>query len=188
MSVGGASVSVSLEVLREPFVRELIAENEAMLHEIICQRRAALDEMQQVEKTDRLQWTVQEAQERANVCSQAYSELLRAYHETMEELELLREDNTALKGVMLTVQQELGAHETPSPALSLVEELTPARVITAANIGGKLHANYATPVAAAALPRASLGQSRKRARTSGDGWLFTTAEQDVESQVSRHSS
>ncbi|ORC84331.1 uncharacterized protein TM35_000461500 [Trypanosoma theileri] len=188
MSLEGASVSTSLDVLRDPFVRELIAENEAMLHEITCQRHAALDEMQHAEKMARLQWTAEEAQTRTDMCSQMSCELLRAYREVMEELELLREQNSALQGVMLTVQQELGSHETSSPALSLVEELTPARVITAANIGSKLHANYTTPIAAAALPRVSLGQTRKRGRASGDGWLFTTADQDVESQVSRQSS
>ncbi|KEG13601.1 hypothetical protein DQ04_00901030 [Trypanosoma grayi] len=180
------STGFSMSVLQEPFVRELIMENEMMLGEISCLRARHVEECRQrvhaTESVARQRLAAQEAAWRVELCIAWVSCLQRELGDTAEELQAVRDDNAELQRVMMTVQEELGMQEPQSP-LSLVEEITPARVITAASLGSKLQANYAAgsdSKSNVCSPRVSFGRARKRGRASDDGWLFSPSRLVVE--------
>ncbi|EKF30625.1 hypothetical protein MOQ_005560 [Trypanosoma cruzi marinkellei] len=180
---------LSSSIMQEPFVQELIQENEAMLGEIArlrCLHQSHAKErcqhVQTAETAARQLLATSEAEERFELCVTWHACLLGGLRDTLEELEAMREENTALQKVMLKAQEELGALESYSSPVSSEGEITPARVITAIDPGCKLHAHYIVSPKFRAnyhSPRVSFGPSRKRGRSSGDSWHFSPSEKTV---------
>ncbi|KAF8303891.1 hypothetical protein TcYC6_0040500 [Trypanosoma cruzi] len=181
---------LSSSILQEPFVQEIIQENEAMLGEIArlrCLRQGHAKErcqhMQTAETAARQLLATSEAEVRFELCVAWHACIIGGLRDTLEELEAVREENTALQKVMLKVQEELGALESHSTPVSSEGDITPARVITAIDPGCKLHAHYIVSPNIRAnyhSPRVSFGPSRKRGRSSGDSWHFSPSEKTIE--------
>nr|CCC95880.1 unnamed protein product [Trypanosoma congolense IL3000] len=181
----------ALEALSVPFVQDLIAENEAMLIEITILRdmRRGYQQIQQEcllaeEGAARQELAMREADERAQCGGGFLHDIL---HELCGEVSALREENSALQGIMLTVQAELGGEEDSRKSVNSVsphtpvndpEERTPLRCGVSSELGNKLLVRYSaylgdkgTGARVASRCDGSLTRGCKRTRMS-DGDFF----------------
>ncbi|CBH18392.1 hypothetical protein, conserved [Trypanosoma brucei gambiense DAL972] len=186
------STGFSLSTLKDPFVHELIAENEAMLAEItfLREKRHGAEHLQKqcvqaAEEAVRQQLVAEEANERERRQGNFFKVALRGLH---DDVAALREENTALQNIMLTVQAELGASEETristvllSPRMTATgKEVTSMRSSVVPDVESKLLARYSTFLGnrssgerPTSPTRTANPQGRKRPRPSGGDWMFT---------------